>query len=401
MTAAEIYQIKELTPAQKDIIRATVPTLEQAGELLTSTFYKNMISNNPVVRPFFSKSDQVTLRQPKILAFSLLQYAKNIDDLAPLTDFVTQIVHKHVGLQVQPEHYPIVGGSLLGTMVELLGPTVATAQFLEAWGTAYGNLAQILINAEHDAYIAAQTDRGAWPGFMKFCVSRIEKECDDVKNVYFAPCDKAAKIATALPGQYICIRWGEEGSDEECSREYSLLAAPENNEYRVSVRLVSGGEISTKIHSDLKVGDAVRIAAPLGNFVYRESASTSDASPVVFVAGGIGITPLLPMINVALKAGKSVTLINCNQSQNRVPFVNDLENLQKQYSGKFTVTTHLLEVPAGVEAKGRLTPKDLDFIQPGQQVYMVGPRPFMREYKQYFASRDVNVSIEYFGPMEV
>lgn len=400
MTAAEIYQIKELTPAQKDIIRATVPTLEQAGELLTATFYKNMISNNPVVRPFFSKSDQVTLRQPKILAFSLLQYAKNIDDLAPLTDFVTQIVHKHVGLQVQPEHYPIVGGSLLGTMVELLGPTVATPEFLEAWGTAYGNLAQILINAEHDAYIAAQTDRGAWPGFMKFCVSRIEKECDDVKDVYFAPCDKTAKIATALPGQYICIRWGEEGSDEECSREYSLLAAPENNEYRVSVRLVPGGEISTRVHTELKVGDAVRIAAPLGNFVYREAAA-SDASPIVFLAGGIGITPLLPMINVALKDGRAVTLINCNQAQKRIPFAKDLESLTQQYPGKFTVITHLLEPASGIEAKGRLTPKDLDFIEPGQQVYMVGPRPFMREYKEYFGLRGISVSLEYFGPMEV
>ena len=49
--------------------------------------------------------------------------------MTPLTDFVKQIVVKHIGLQVLPEHYPIVGTCLIQTMVELLPPEIANKDF--------------------------------------------------------------------------------------------------------------------------------------------------------------------------------------------------------------------------------------------------------------------------------
>ncbi len=79
-------------------------------------------------------------------------YAKHIDRLEALGDLAAQIVNKHVALQVLPEHYPIVGACLLRAIREVLGAEVATDAVIEAWGAAYGQLADILIGAERTVY---------------------------------------------------------------------------------------------------------------------------------------------------------------------------------------------------------------------------------------------------------
>ncbi|KAG7664318.1 uncharacterized protein J8A68_002176, partial [[Candida] subhashii] len=205
------YESKELTPEQVQIILNTVPILEAAGETLTRKFYQRMIGTYKVVRPFFNETDQREFRQPKILAFALLNYAKNIQDLTPLTAFVKQIVIKHIGLQVLPEHYPIVGTCLIQTMVELLPAEVANEAFLEAWSTAYGNLAKLLIDLEAEEY-----KKQPWRWFKDFKITKIVDECADVKSVYFTPVD-GSKIGTPVPGQYLCFRWTIPGTEHEVS----------------------------------------------------------------------------------------------------------------------------------------------------------------------------------------
>ena len=79
-------------------------------------------------------------------------YARNIDRLEALGDLAAQIVNKHVALQVQPEHYPIVGACLLRAIREVLGAEIATDEVIEAWAAAYGQLADLLIGAEKQIY---------------------------------------------------------------------------------------------------------------------------------------------------------------------------------------------------------------------------------------------------------
>ena len=66
----------------------------------------------------------------------MLAYAEHIDALDRLGNMVERIVGKHASLEVQPEHYPIVGEYLLGAIREVLGPA-ATPEILDAWGAAY------------------------------------------------------------------------------------------------------------------------------------------------------------------------------------------------------------------------------------------------------------------------
>lgn len=397
-----IYEIQELTDRQKELIKASIPILEQAGDVLTSKFYTHMLTDHPEVKPFFKDSDQKLMRQPKILAFALLNYAKNIDDISPLTDFVNQVVVKHVGLQVKPEHYPIVGKCLLDTMRSLLGEETATDEFLHAWATAYGNLAQILINAEQQKY-----KQNAWDGFRDFKVTRIADESKNVKSVYFAPVDDG-KIALPQRGQYVCIRWQLPNLDHETSREYSLSAYPKSNEYRISVRLLEGGQVSGYIHSDLKVGTTICVAPPSGQFTYRE-----NEKPVVLFVGGIGITPLVSITEYALENGREVIMFYSNKTVETRPFTDWLHSLKKNFGDKFklkeyfsndkTSSSHAIDE---LEARA-LGDHDFEFIKTKNNdydLYLLGPSGYMGYVKKQLVAKGVDESLiasEFFGPVEV
>ena len=389
--ANQVYPIQQLSPEQVNIVKASVPILKALGQELTKNLYQKMLSSYPEVKPFFNESDQKLLRQPKILAFALLKYAENIENLEPLTGFVQQIVTKHVGLQVKPEHYPIVGTCLLNTMENMLGE-LATPEFLQAWATAYGNLARLLINAEDTCY-----QKQPWNGFKEFTIEKIQNEASDVKSVYFSPTDKSA-IATPQRGQYVCIRWKLPGLEFEKSREYSLSEFPTENHYRISVRKLEGGQISSHIHEQLKVGDKIRVASPGGSFTYHENDPSVEM--LVYV-GGIGITPLVSIIEQALSKGRKVKMYNSNRSESHRPFGEWLSQLAAKYPN-FTVT----DFYSDAENSNRLQSSDFDFIVPNQKydVYLLGPSGYMHFVNDELAKRgsvNFNIYSETFGPTEV
>lgn len=141
-----------LTDAQRDIIKATVPLLETGGEALTTHFYELMLRDYPQVRPLFNQAHQASGTQQRALANGVLTYARHIDQLEALGPLASQIVNKHVALQIQPEHYPIVGTCLLQAIREVLGENVATNEVIDGWAAAYQQLADLLIEAERLIY---------------------------------------------------------------------------------------------------------------------------------------------------------------------------------------------------------------------------------------------------------
>ncbi len=134
-----------------DIVKSTVPVLKIHGVEITTTFYKNMFENNPEVKPFFNMNRQASGEQPKALAMAVLAAAQNIDNLSAIMPVVKKIAEKHCDCGIKEEHYPIVGANLLGAIKEVLGEA-ATEEILEAWGKAYGVIAEIFINIEKEIY---------------------------------------------------------------------------------------------------------------------------------------------------------------------------------------------------------------------------------------------------------
>src|SRR5919107_4292598 len=134
-----------------DMVKATVPALQEHGLAITQRMYERMFQN-PEIRDLFNQSHHgETGSQPKALAAAVVAYARNIDNLGALASRVERIAQKHVGLNILPEHYPAVAESLLGAIKDVLGDA-ATDEILTAWGEAYWFLADILIGREKQIY---------------------------------------------------------------------------------------------------------------------------------------------------------------------------------------------------------------------------------------------------------
>lgn len=257
-----------LNAEQRAIIKATVPLLESGGEALTTHFYKMMLSEYPEVRPLFNQAHQASGDQPRALANGVLMYARHIDQLEQLGGLVGQIINKHVALQILPEHYPIVGSCLLRAIEEVLGKDIATPAVIDAWGAAYGQLADILIGAEENLYKEKEEAEGGWRGTREFRLVRREQESSEIVSFYFAPVD-GMPVLKAEPGQYIGLKLDIDGAEQR--RNYSLSALCDGKEYRISVKREAGGKVSNYLHDELKVGDTLQLFPPAGDFTLAAS----------------------------------------------------------------------------------------------------------------------------------
>jgi len=160
-----------LTDSQHDIIRATVPVLRAHGEAITRAFYSALFDAHPDLYNIFNPVNQVNGRQQRSLAGSILAYAAAIERLETLGSMVERIANKHGSLEVQPEHYPIVGEHLLAAIRTVLGEA-ATDDILDAWGAAYGQLAGIMTGREAELYASEAEAPSGWRGFLPFRLER-------------------------------------------------------------------------------------------------------------------------------------------------------------------------------------------------------------------------------------
>src|SRR5260221_535107 len=114
-----------LQATSRELVKGTVPVLEEHGETLTRHFYRRMFEHNPELKHLFNQGHQQTGQQQQALALAVLSYAEQIDDPSVLLPVLHRIAHKHASLGIRPEHYPIVGMHLLASIREVLGETAA------------------------------------------------------------------------------------------------------------------------------------------------------------------------------------------------------------------------------------------------------------------------------------
>ncbi|MGW0363195.1 PDR/VanB family oxidoreductase [Streptomyces sp. NPDC002990] len=145
-------------------------------------------------------------------------------------------------------------------------------------------------------------------------------------------------------------------------RQYSLCGDPaDSGTYRIAIRLVEDGRGgSREAHAQLVEGAELELRPPRNRF------ELVPAPSYVFVAGGIGITPVLPMLRAATAAGADWTLLYGGRSRASMPFLAELA----AYGRRVTV------VPEDEGGLPDLAP--LAGIGPGTLVYCCGPDPLMR-----------------------
>lgn len=112
--------------------------------------YEILFERYPETKALFDGADG---NQSFKLVTAVAAYAANIDKLENLTGAVEKMVTAHVRSGVKAEHYPMVTDSILSAFVDVLGDAV-TLEVAAAWTEAYNFLADLLIQAEVNAYAA-------------------------------------------------------------------------------------------------------------------------------------------------------------------------------------------------------------------------------------------------------
>lgn len=385
-----------LTDSQLNIIKSTVPILQTGGETLTKHFYNIMLTEYTDVRPLFNKANQVSGDQPRALANSILLYAKHIDELDQLGSMVGTIIHKHASLQILPEHYPIVGTCLLRAIKEVLGAELATDEVIDAWRAAYNILANLLINAEETLYTSQENEHGGWRGERLFKVIKKIPESTEVTSFYLAPQDGKA-IIQHKSGQFLGLRFilleGEQ------RRNYSISDIANEHYYRISVKREKQGVVSNHLHDNVKEGDIIRVFPPFGEFVLEPS-----LNPLVLISGGVGITPLIPMLQEALANQRTVYFIHSARNRQVDPFYQFIQDLQAEHSNLHSFYCYENDPQQFADVEGRLTKDLLAKWLPEEdsmEIYFLGPTAFMESIKQSLIALEIPTSqmhYEFFGP---
>ena len=386
-----------LTDAQRTIVKATVPLLETGGEALTRHFYQIMLGEYPEVRPLFNQAHQASGDQPRALAHSVLMYAKHIDRLEGLGNLPAQIINKHVALQVLPEQYPIVGACLLRAIREVLGAEIATDEIIAAWAAAYQQLADILIGAEEQVYAAHEAAPGGWRGAREFRVVNKTPESEEITSFHLRPVDGGPVIAHQ-PGQYLGLRLNIDGSEQR--RNYSLSAVADGQSLRISVKREPGGLVSNHLHDHVHEGDMLEVFPPAGDFTLQ-----AGDKPVVLISGGVGITPMLPLLHEALKTDRPVHFIHCARNPAVHAFRDAIEELAARHSRLQRFYCYeQADAADGADATGRIDPERLAQWLPETRdvdAYFLGPKPFMALVKRSLKALGVpeaQTRYEFFGP---
>jgi nitric oxide dioxygenase len=388
-----------LSAEHRAIIKATVPLLESGGEALTRHFYAMMLNEYPVVRPMFNQAHQASGAQQRALANGVLMYARHIDELEKLGGLVGQIINKHVALNIQAEHYPIVGACLLRSIREVLGEEIATDAVIEAWAAAYQQLADLLIGLEEGIYSEREKAPGGWRGTRRFVVARKVAESEEITSFYLVPEDGGA-LLDFHPGQYIGLRMVIDG--EEVRRNYSLSAAPNGREYRISVKREPEGKVSGFLHDQVRERDTLDLYPPAGDFRLDHS-----EKPLVLISGGVGITPTLAMLQAALTATtRPIHFIHAARHGGVHAFRAVIEDLASRHPQlkHFYCYEQQREGDREAHGFGFVTEALLDKWLPKSRdvdAYFLGPKSFMKAVKKHLKALGVPESqsrYEFFGP---
>jgi len=125
---------------------------------------------------------------------------------------------------------------------------------------------------------------------LKAKVAAIEDLAHDIKGIHLKP----AKPLEFSPGQYATLQFSPQHI-----RPYSMAGLDRDDLLEFHVRVVPDGRVSGYVARDLKVGDAVRVSGPLGTAYLR----TAHQGPMLCVAGGTGLAPVLSIVRGALARG--------------------------------------------------------------------------------------------------
>ncbi|MEU6104311.1 globin domain-containing protein [Streptomyces flaveolus] len=383
------------------VVRATLPAVGAAIGDITELFYRKLFDAHPeLLRDLFNRGNQASGEQQKALAGSIAAFAGMLlerPDARP-DAMLSRIAHKHASLGITSDQYKIVHRHLFAAITEVLGDAV-TPEVAAAWDEVYWLMANALVAIETRLYQEAEVAEGQVWRRMEI-VERREESPDAVSLVLRPADDRPAR--PFHPGQYVSVQ-SELPDGSRQIRQYSLSAAPGRSDRRITVKRVQAagqpdGEVSSWLHATARTGDVLTVSEPFGDLALADG-----DGPLLLVSAGIGVTPMLAMLDhlAATGTGRPVTVVHAD----RTPADHAHRQEQLDLVGALPdARLHLWYEEPGDQAPeasaGLVDIESLD-LPAGLTVYLCGPVPFMRAVRGDLLRRGVPaeaVHYEVFGP---
>ncbi|WP_332838782.1 PDR/VanB family oxidoreductase [Nocardia bovistercoris] len=172
-------------------------------------------------------------------------------------------------------------------------------------------------------------------------------------------------------------------------RQYSLCGDPADAiGYRIAVRRIpEGGGGSVEVHDTVSVGTPLIVRGPRNAFPFAVPGYGSPSTRVHFVAGGIGITPMLPMARLAHRLGLDWSMVYTGRSRDALPFLDEIES----FGDRAVVRT---DDRSGLPDAAALLPG----VTRGCAVYCCGPSAMTATVAAAVRDRGIELHSERFSP---
>jgi ferredoxin-NADP reductase/MOSC domain-containing protein YiiM len=261
------------------------------------------------------------------------------------------------------------------------------------WQSSFRELAEAVKKGlKGNPGLAGLTLPLAWPGFRLLKITRIIKESANVLSFRLEDLT-AEPLPSYKPGQHIAVKIPAGDSGTPIIRMYSLCGPADTGYYRIAVKL-EGGPGSSYLHRQLPAGALLPFSAPRGNFILSD-----NESPVVLLSAGVGITPMLGMLNhLSINNDqRTVHWIHSAQDSEHHSFAGEIKALIAKSSNFRTVSLYSKPLATDLagkdfDYKGRLTAEIIRQLNlpANSECYICGPAAYTRDLTGWLVQNGIN-----------
>jgi MOSC domain-containing protein YiiM/ferredoxin-NADP reductase len=228
-------------------------------------------------------------------------------------------------------------------------------------------------------------------GFQPITIAAVDWDGEDVLSLTMRD-PHGQPLQTALPGQYIVLRLRPAAGGAPLFRSYSLSGPASIDGYRISVKIEPHGVAGAYLR-ELRVGDVIDVSLPRGSFTLR-----TEERPVVLLSAGIGVTPVLAMLDALAESKSTRQIFWLYQARDRQhhPFADEVHRLMRTLTRGRSYVCYSKPGPhdrlgEDFDSAGHLSRSVFEQIglPSSADGYICGPTRFMADMKEALAQHGV------------
>jgi len=245
--------------------------------------------------------------------------------------------------------------------------------------------------------------------FQRLKIEDVRRETADCVSIAFQIPAGLKDAFRYHQGQNITVRTYI--GDQEVRRSYSICSSPLDDELRIAVKKVAGGQFSTYANEQLQPGQELEVLPPTGKF-YTELRPDNRKRYLAFAAGS-GITPVLSLIKttLAMEPGSQFTLVYGNRHRPSIIFRDQLEDLKNRYMDRLSLHHILSREETDIPLyQGRidalkceeLCSRVID-LSTTDEIYLCGPETMIFSIREWLGQQGIEnkkIHFELFHPLD-